>query len=381
MIWSWGLLFCTLGVSLIHAFFIRRMRRTTISDKWTELHDQASRDTDLSVPGVSVIVCAKNEAARLDNLISEILQQNYADFELLIVDDHSKDHTQEILTYWTNEDSRVRNLIFNGPKASQQGKKAALSYGIQRARYDLLLLTDADCVPSSRDWISGMTAALDEHKSIVLGFGGYLKKPCVLNALIRYETTLTAGLYLGQAMAGQPYMGVGRNLAYRKAFFYAQNGFKSHEHIPSGDDDLLINQGATAKNTSVMLDSKTFTWSLPKESWRDLFRQKRRHQSTAHFYRWQTKLILGLYSGSILLFYSCLATASLLLPWNTVIFAALVGLFIMRSVYLISQLSPVFRKFQAADLRFWIPLLEPLLICLQLFIFVWNRLSKPTHWN
>jgi hypothetical protein len=147
-----------------------------------------------------------------------------------------------------------------------------------------------------------MTAPLKGPKTVVLGYGGYQKKPGLLNALIRFETTLTAGLYLGQAMAGQPYMGVGRNLAYRKDFFLAQNGFKSHEHLASGDDDLLINHGANATNTSVVLDPHSFTWSEPKDSWRSLFRQKRRHLTTAHFYRNATKLFLGLYSGSIIFF-------------------------------------------------------------------------------
>ena len=381
MIWSWGLLFCALGACVIHAFFIRRMRLTTNSGDKADVHDTMLNRAIAAPPGVSVIVCARNEAARLDKLIPVILDQDYPDFELLIIDDHSSDNTQEILAHWNNTDPRVRGIVFNDQNVGHQGKKHALTFGINQATHDLLLLTDADCIPGSRHWIETMVEALEDHYSIVLGFGGYLKRAGVLNALIRFETNLTAGLYLGQAIAGNPYMGVGRNLAYRKAFFYAQNGFESHQHIPSGDDDLLINHGGRAANTAVVLDPNAFTWSLPKESWRSLFRQKRRHQSTAHHYRNKTKLMLGIYSGSVALFYLCLVTLALYLPWNSSIFMALLGLTIVRSIYLIAQLSAVFKKFQSTDLRPWILILEPLLMFLQLIIFVWNRFSKPTHWN
>ncbi len=381
MIWSWGLYFCALGACLIHAFFIRRMRLTTQIRQATDSDNRPLRDKQAAPPGVSVIVCARNEAARLDKLIPIILDQSYPHFELLVVDDHSSDNTQEVLTHWNTKDSRVRPVVFRDQKDGHQGKKHALTFGIKQATHDLLLLTDADCIPGSRHWIEHMTAVLQDNYSIVLGYGGYFKRVGVLNALIRFETVLTAGLYLGQAIAGHSYMGVGRNLAYRKTFFRAQNGFKSHLQIPSGDDDLLVNHGTTATNTAVVLDPMAFTWSLPKESWRSLFRQKRRHQSTAHHYRNKTKLMLGMYSGSVLLFYLCITTLSLSLPWNSLMFQALMALIILRSLYLIIQLDPVFKKFQSTDLRLWIPILEPLLMFLQLIIFVWNRFSKPTHWN
>ncbi|HBB48124.1 MAG TPA: glycosyl transferase family 2 [Flavobacteriaceae bacterium] len=374
MILSWSLLLIALGAALIHAFFIARMRSVT---KSSAVYPEA----DFSQPGISVIVCAKNEAERLDVLIPQILNQNYPCFELLIVDDHSSDRTQQVLTYWKKIDSRVQCVKFDRKNEAVQGKKAALSYGINRAKYELLLLTDADCTPGSEHWISAMTTPFVYGKSIVLGYGAYLKQPGILNALIRFETSLTAGLYLGQALSGRPYMGVGRNLAYRKDFFYTQNGFKSHEHIPSGDDDLLINHGANAVDTAVVIEPKAFTWSAPKESWWSLVRQKRRHQSTAHYYRKSTKLMLGLYSGSLMLFYTCVVTLGILLAWNSAIFQAVLVLLFLRSAYLIGQMASLFRRLQTADLLPWIPLLEPLLICLQLFIFVWNRFSKPIHWN
>ena len=372
--WSWGLLFFSLLASLIHGFFIGRMRRVI---KWSAQNIPKNN----SLPGVSVIICAKNEAKRLETLIPKILNQNYPEFELLIVDDHSRDNTAQVLKFWQKKDPRVRSIPFIEPMTKAMGKKAALSHGIDLASHDILLLTDADCIPSSEQWIELMTAPLLSNKSVVLGYGGYHKRPGVLNALIRFETTLTAGLFLGQAIAGQPYMGVGRNLAYRKDFFRAQNGFKSHEHIASGDDDLLINHGATANNSAVIIDPKAYTWSEPKQSWKSLFRQKRRHQTTAHFYRNSSKLFLSLYAGSILIFYFCALILGISLSASAVVFQILISLIVLRSALLMSRLNPIFRQFHTADLVLWIPLLEPLFICWQLIIFVRNRISKPTHWN
>ncbi len=174
---------------------------------------------------------------------------------------------------------------------------------------------------------------------------------------------------------------VGRNLAYRKDFFITKNGFKSHEHIASGDDDLLINHGATADNSAVIIDPKAYTWSEPKQSLLCLFRQKRRHQTTAHFYRNSSKIFLSLYAGSIIIFYFCALILGILLHASALVFQILISLVVLRSALLLSRLNPIFRKFHTADLVLWIPLLEPLLICLQLIIFVRNRISKPTHWN
>ena len=211
MILSWSLLLCAAAASLIQAFFISRIRRTGAKN-YLRCPSQEH------LPGVSVIVCAKNEAENLNKLIPEILNQRHSNFELILVNDHSSDQTQQVVEQWAKRDPRVRTFTLK-EKFKTPGKKAALSFGISQAAHDLLLLTDADCLPASADWIDLMTSPLRANKSVVLGYGGYIKTSGVLNSVIRFETTLTAGLFLGQALAGHPYMGVGRNLAYRKDFF------------------------------------------------------------------------------------------------------------------------------------------------------------------
>jgi hypothetical protein len=101
---------------------------------------------------------------------------------------------------------------------------------------------------------------------------------------------------MSYALAGTPYMGVGRNLAYKKNVFFRNKGFSNINYIPSGDDDLFINKVANKKNTAIVVDKDAFTLSDPKKTWRDWKRQKNRHYSTGKFYKSSHKFLLGLYT-------------------------------------------------------------------------------------
>src|SRR5205809_1099854 len=146
------------------------------------------------------------------------------------------------------------------------GKKYPLSIGIKEANHEVMLLTDADCVPASEHWIQKMQEAYHDGVEIVLGYGAYHKRPGLLNKLIRFETIHSAIQYLSYALAGTPYMGVGRNLSYKKDLFLRNKGFSSINHVPSGDDDLFINKVATKKNTKIIIDPESITRSIPKTS-------------------------------------------------------------------------------------------------------------------
>jgi hypothetical protein len=136
-----------------------------------------------------------------------------------------------------------------------------LSIGIKSSKYEVMLLTDADCTPASDLWIQKMQDAYRDGVEIVLGYGAYKKQKGFLNKLVRFETFHTALQYLSYALAGMPYMGVGRNLSYRKELFYRVKGFSSINHIPGGDDDMFINKVSTKKNTAIVVDKDAFTLS------------------------------------------------------------------------------------------------------------------------
>ena len=247
------------------------------------------------LPGVSVIVCAKNEENNLRDYMQALLTQDYPEYEVIVVNDGSVDDTRTYLEYWQK---RYKNLkvtfVPEGAKVTST-KKLAITLGAKAAQYDYLLLTDADCRPESTHWIREMMSGFrDTNTAIVLGFGAYFVKPGLLNRLIQFDTLFNGLQYLGQAASGHPYMGVGRNLAYRKDLFFAHGGFYGLLNNKAGDDDLFINREATRSNTAVVCTPESLTWSVPKASLKEWLHQKRRHLSVAPKYKASTKWRLGL---------------------------------------------------------------------------------------
>jgi glycosyltransferase involved in cell wall biosynthesis len=243
--------------------------------------------------GVSVIVCAWNELENLKELIPQLNNQDYKNFEVIIVDDRSWDGTYDFLLTECAEYQKVRFIRIEETPDHLSSKKYALTLGIKSAKYDVVLLTDADCRPQSNFWIQEMAACMTSEKEIVLGFSPYFKEKGFLNNLIRYETFITAIQYFSFALKGIPYMGVGRNLMYRKSLFLRNRGFAKHTNIVGGDDDLFMNDVANSENTAVCLNPNAFMYSVPKTTWQTWYRQKRRHLSVSKYYKLENKILLG----------------------------------------------------------------------------------------
>ena len=244
---------------------------------------------------ISVIVCAKNEGENVAKYIPLLAEQDYPDFEIILIDDASSDNTLDIFEEFEKQYSNIRLVKVKNNEAFWGNKKYALTLGIKASKKDYLIFTDADCYPATKDWITTMSSQFTMQKTIVLGYGAYEKVAnSFLNKIIRFETLLTAVQYFSWAKIGHPYMGIGRNLAYKKEEFFNVNGFISHIQVRSGDDDLFINQVATSKNTALCYTPESFTYSQPKTTFKDWFTQKRRHVSTANLYKPFDKIQLGL---------------------------------------------------------------------------------------
>lgn len=249
---------------------------------------------EVNVPGVSVILCAHNESENLSNYLQSLLTQDYPTYEVIVVDDGSEDDTRAVVERYMAFDSRL-HLTFV-PYGARVGstKKLALTLAAKAAQYDYLLLTDADCVPESNQWIREMTKGFQPGTDIVLGFGPYFADKGHINRLVRFDTLFNGLHYLGAAICKHPYMGVGRNLAYRKSLFFESGGFTHMMTNKSGDDDLFVNHVATKRNTTVAVDPKAYTWSLTKRAFKEWWQQKRRHVSVSPSYRTATKFRLTL---------------------------------------------------------------------------------------
>ncbi|WP_340696463.1 glycosyltransferase [Flavobacterium nitratireducens] len=324
------------------------------------------------------MVCAKNEEENVAKYVPLLAEQNYPDYEIVLIDDASSDNTLELFEAFEKQYSNIRLVKVENNEAFWGNKKYALTLGIKAAKKEYLLFTDADCYPTSKDWITAMSSQFTLHKTIVLGYGGYEKiANSFLNKLIRFETVMTAIQYFSWAKLGYPYMGVGRNLAYKKEEFFKVNGFINHIQVRSGDDDLFINEAANGGNTTVAFMPESFTYSAPKKSFKEWFTQKRRHVATAKHYKTIDQLQLGFFFSTQLLFI-ILASVLLSFQFQWILVLSLVGL-----RYLCAWICIGFAagKLKEKDIKFWFPIFELALVFTQLNVFFTNIFSKPVNWK
>lgn len=276
--WLWQLLYW--GIVLLKT-------RNSSENRYT-----TNQETE--VKPVSIIICARNEVENLKKNLFRILNQSYRCFEIVLVNDHSEDNTSEFIYYVKKKAPNLVLVNLEGDKDRASGKKGALLAGIAAARYEHLLLTDADCYPTSDQWLSKMAAAFGENRSIVLGISPLDTVPGCLGALQQFETWFTYAQYCSWAQLGFPYMGVGRNLAYKKELVSDPALFAGVDHLLSGDDDLIVNRLAKAENVAIITDAQAMTRSPAPTTWRAWWRQKRRHLSVSSYYRpWQIVILGG----------------------------------------------------------------------------------------
>lgn len=312
-------------------------------------------------PPCSIVICVKNEAKNISKNLLYILEQDYPIFEVIVVDDNSSDKSWEILLDIKNKYPILQLIQLK--EQTLPGKKVALSRGIEAAQFERLLLTDADCRPFSRHWLSNMASALRDEKKIVLGYSPYILHTGFLNIFIRFEAVYTAIQYFSFALLKIPYMGVGRNLAYVKSLFYGQQGFLSHQHIASGDDDLFINQAANGQNTAIIIHPDTFVFSEPKRSWRSYYYQKSRHLTTGNRYKSTHQLLLGGLAGSHVMHY---LGVLILLP--TAYAPAVILMFLVRMGVVQWMYTRILKLLQDYSLYPWVPLLDAAFTCYYLFL-------------
>jgi cellulose synthase/poly-beta-1,6-N-acetylglucosamine synthase-like glycosyltransferase len=316
---------------------------------------------------ISLIICARDEAANLaKNLPGVLLQKYNSTHEILVVNDNSFDDTKYLLEELSKEFKILQVIELTQEAKMIPGKKFPLSIGIKSAKYEILLLTDADCVPASENWINSMQACYDDDTEIVLGYGAYFKKQGILNKLIRWETFHSAIQYMSYALAGKTYMGVGRNLSYKKELFYRHKGFTAHNNIPGGDDDLFINMAATKTNVKINIDKDSFTLSEPANSFEQWKKQKNRHYTTSKYYKPKHKFLLGLYAAAQFLFYPILIAAAIMYNWLFVLIAFVPFLILLG---IVSQKTT--KKLNEADLF-------PMFLFFDIWMFFYYILFAPS---
>lgn len=337
--------------------------------------DKKHKNSTKEIP-ISVIICAKNEAKNLQQFLPFIIEQNYKNFEIVLINDASSDETLEVMETFKEENANIKIINVKNTEAFWGNKKYALTLGIKAAKHEHLLFTDADCKPVSKNWIANMTKNFSDAKTIILGYGKYKKEKSLVNLFVRFETLLTAIQYFSYTKLGSPYMAVGRNLAYTKTEFFNVKGFIKHIKIKSGDDDLFIQDAANKKNTIICTRANSFTESLAPTTFKAWFQQKRRHISTANYYKITHQFFLGLFFVSKVFFLILAIFSFFTYSWKII-------LPIVLTYYLIQFLVIGFsaKKLRESKIIYFLPFLEIGLLLFQFSIFITNLITKPNHWK
>ena len=304
---------------------------------------------------VSVIISARNEEKNLRENLPAILEQDYPDFEVIVVNDCSVDDSDLVLNEFKERYPHLKIVTKTEHVRFKTGKKFALTLGIKAAAHEHLLFTDADCVPASKNWVTYMAGQFSNPKTqIVLGYSPYFETKNLLNSLIRFETLKTAISYLSAALNNNAYMGIGRNLASTKTLFFSSKGFAAHMHVISGDDDLFVNQNATPYNTAIEINPDAFVLTSAKSNLIDLYRQKKRHMGVGGLYKGRHRRMLSFDALSGLLFYTLFILCIIL----NIEPLWVLGVFIMRWITQLVVYKNIFKKLAAAAQLWYLPLID-----------------------
>jgi glycosyltransferase involved in cell wall biosynthesis len=321
----------------------------------------------------SVIISARNEARNLIQYLPSILEQDYPTYEIIVIDDDSTDDTSKILNHFKGQYAHLHIIKIEHKKSA--GKKEGLQQGIMNAKYEWLVFTDADCYPKSDQWLRKLASKCDEKTDIILGYSPYRMENGLLNDFIRYETFMTAVIYGTFTQIGMPYMGVGRNLAYRKSKFLEKVHKEKFEKISFGDDDLAVNAMATSHNTVLQFDEKASVISMPKTTFSDFIKQKTRHLAPSTHYKAGHQWLLGLLAMSQATFYPIIIFFCFL-NFNLAAF-----IFFLRMMTVLPFQISLMNKMEAKDLRNKVILLDLLFFLYYWYIsFKWLR-TKNSSWN
>ncbi len=326
---------------------------------------------------VTVILCAKDEAGNLKNNLPRILNQNYHLQDVIVVNDNSIDSSGQVLLDISTNHKTFTIVNAENVSTEHAGKKAALAQGIEKANTEVLLMTDADCVPASTNWVRNMQQKITGPIEIVLGYSPYAKLKGWLNAFIRFDTLMIAIQYFSMSLVGKAYMGVGRNLAYKKSLYIKTGGFKKHMHILSGDDDLFIQEAANKTNVAINLDEESFMISEPKKTWKAFFMQKARHLTTGKTYKPSHSVLLGIFVLTLILHY---LGGIGLLAYQYFIQAVIVSMVIKLGITwgIFNKLAKVFKE---GDLVKWFPILEMNFMIFNILLTPTLMTYKPTKWK
>ena len=314
--------------------------------------------TELVSPHVSVVLTVHNEAELLRDNLVYLLEQDYPDFEVVVVDYRSTDDTNYVLKVLGENYSNLKPVIIKEDVTMFRGNKYPLSIGIQSASEGIILLTESDCRPVSFNWLKEMVSSYLPNTQIVLGYSGIKAGgKGLLPLLEQYDNIAHSAHYLSAAIAGCPYTGNGRNLSYRRKFFFDKGAFFKHYVEPDGADDLFVNANGKGGNTAVNIERDAWVEIEPYStlhSWREY----RLHRFATKKYYKPLQLITRMIEPLFLVLF--IAALAVMLCHQLLLWPIVVGAVVLKmawqvfclykwckrlEVKLVCWLSPVFELY------------------------------------
>lgn len=339
-----------------------------------------------ATPPVSVIICAQNESENLAKFLPAILEQDYPVYEVIVVNEGSSDTSEFVLGGLEAKYKHLYHTYIPREAKNLSKKKLAITLGIKAAKYDTLLFTEADCVPSSKSWIRSMVRHFDDKTEIVLGYGAFPPGKSLMGKLAVFDNLINGLQYLSSALKQKTYMGEGRNLAYKKELFHKGNGFQTYLQLHAGEDDLFINENATEENVRVEISESSITTMdfCDFRFWKEM---KVKRLATSHYYklslglfrRWEGLLSLLFWAFAIacivvgILYFPKLSSLILLVTATL----AILGRWISQAIVL-NKAAKILQK--GAGFYWTIPLFDILLPCFNLYFRMYHTFKGKSDY-
>lgn len=236
----------------------------------------------------SIVIPFRNEALNLPNLLQSLSQIAYPKnlYEIILVNDASEDNFENILINFKKQNPNINCLVLNAPTFKNASKKNALSAGIQYAKFNWIITTDADCMVS-KNWLCAFNHFIEEKNPVfICGPVQFKKRQTFLFHFQNLNFLSLIGSTIGGFGIGKPILCNGANLCYKKSVFYELGGFGSNEAIASGDDIFLLEKFVQHyyKRTYFLKSLDVLVETVVEKNWISFLNQQLRWASKAMDY-------------------------------------------------------------------------------------------------
>lgn len=331
--------------------------------------------------GISVVIAAADCEQLLAKHLPLILEQEYPDFEVIVVDDNSQDETKELLQHLNERYPHLYTTFTSDSIRYISHKKLALMLGIKAAKKEWVVFTEPDCYPTSRQWLASLARHFSDTTDVVLGYCNYERRRGFANRCYMFDTLQQQLRLLGLTLRGGGYMGIGRNMAYRKEIFFANKGYSRHLDLERGEDDLFINEHVPSQRITADVNALSVvrctsanghTWKRDKLS--RLFIGRKMRGMQRHLLGADTLSRTLLYAGA-----TASIIVSLLMHW-WITLGITAGLWLISIGCRLSVYHSISRDLGERRYLLSLPLLEILQPCWELYFRVCLLLtSKQAH--